>query len=148
MLFLMDREVSIGSLPPGPWLRGLESRGPLPVQPQNQETPETCFDYARARNGVKRRCWSSDAAQGSIRCGDSRTCSGGSGACLTLAWIQCSLNQSCAAEPDSLPTMPWSHGCKVPELLFNNLKGHPWLIHADEWRKQPQYCKVISLQLK
>ena len=24
---------------------------------------------------------------------------------------------------------------------------HPWLIHVDVWQK-PQYCKVISLQLK
>ena len=25
---------------------------------------------------------------------------------------------------------------------------HPWLIHVSVWRKPPQYCKVISLQLK
>ena len=25
---------------------------------------------------------------------------------------------------------------------------HLWLIHADVWQKPPQYCKVISLQLK
>ena len=25
---------------------------------------------------------------------------------------------------------------------------HPWLIHVDAWQKPPQYCKVISLQLK
>ena len=25
---------------------------------------------------------------------------------------------------------------------------HPWLIHVDVWQKPPQYCKVISLQLK
>ena len=25
---------------------------------------------------------------------------------------------------------------------------HPWLIHMDVWQKPPQYCKVISLQLK
>ena len=25
---------------------------------------------------------------------------------------------------------------------------HPWLIHMDAWQKPPQYCKVISLQLK
>ena len=24
----------------------------------------------------------------------------------------------------------------------------PWLIHVDVWQKPPQYCKVISLQLK
>ena len=28
--------------------------------------------------------------------------------------------------------------------------GHipPWLIHVNVWQKPPQYCKVISLQLK
>ena len=25
---------------------------------------------------------------------------------------------------------------------------HPWLIHINVWQKPPQYCKVISLQLK
>ena len=25
---------------------------------------------------------------------------------------------------------------------------YPWLNHVDEWQKPPQYCKVISLQLK
>ena len=25
---------------------------------------------------------------------------------------------------------------------------HPWLIHVIVWQKPPQYCKVISLQLK
>ena len=25
---------------------------------------------------------------------------------------------------------------------------HPWLIHVNLWPKPPQYCKVISLQLK
>ena len=25
---------------------------------------------------------------------------------------------------------------------------HSWLIHVDVWQKPPQYCKVISLQLK
>ena len=25
---------------------------------------------------------------------------------------------------------------------------YPWLIHVDVWQKSPQYCKVISLQLK
>jgi len=24
----------------------------------------------------------------------------------------------------------------------------PWLIHVNVWQKSPQYCKVISLQLK
>ena len=25
---------------------------------------------------------------------------------------------------------------------------HPWLIHVNVWQKSPQYCTVISLQLK
>ena len=25
---------------------------------------------------------------------------------------------------------------------------HSWLIHGNVWQKPPQYCKVISLQLK
>ena len=25
---------------------------------------------------------------------------------------------------------------------------HSWLIYANVWQKPPQYCKVISLQLK
>jgi len=25
---------------------------------------------------------------------------------------------------------------------------HPWLTHINVWQKPPQYCKVISLQLK
>ena len=25
---------------------------------------------------------------------------------------------------------------------------HSWLIHVNVWQKPPQYCKVISLQLK
>ena len=25
---------------------------------------------------------------------------------------------------------------------------HPWLNHVNVWQKPPQYCKVISLQLK
>ena len=25
---------------------------------------------------------------------------------------------------------------------------HPWLMHVNVWQKPPQYCKVISLQLK
>ena len=25
---------------------------------------------------------------------------------------------------------------------------HPWLIHVNVWQKPPQYCKVISLQIK
>ena len=26
--------------------------------------------------------------------------------------------------------------------------AHPWLIHVNVWQKTPQYCKIISLQLK
>ena len=25
---------------------------------------------------------------------------------------------------------------------------HPWLTHVEVWQNPPQYCKVISLQLK
>ena len=25
---------------------------------------------------------------------------------------------------------------------------HPWLIHVNVWQKPPQYCKIISFQLK
>ena len=25
---------------------------------------------------------------------------------------------------------------------------HPWLIHVNVWQKSPQYCNLISLQLK
>ena len=25
---------------------------------------------------------------------------------------------------------------------------HPWLIYVNVWEKPPQYCKVVSLQLK
>ena len=25
---------------------------------------------------------------------------------------------------------------------------HPWLIHVNVWQKPPQYCKLISFQLK
>jgi len=25
---------------------------------------------------------------------------------------------------------------------------HPWMIHVNVWQKPPQYCKVISFQLK
>ena len=25
---------------------------------------------------------------------------------------------------------------------------YPWLIHVSVWQKAPQYCKVISIQLK
>ena len=25
---------------------------------------------------------------------------------------------------------------------------HPWVIHVTVWQKLPQYCKVVSFQLK
>ena len=31
---------------------------------------------------------------------------------------------------------------------FGKNPKHPWLIHFNAWQKLPQYCKVISLQLK
>jgi len=57
------------------------------------------------------------------------------------------------------------HGAGYSELvLWDNPEGwggeggergfrmgghvHPWLIHVNVWQKPPQYCKVISLQLK
>ena len=30
----------------------------------------------------------------------------------------------------------------------HNVCVHPWLIHVNVWQKSPQYCKVISFQLK
>ena len=35
-------------------------------------------------------------------------------------------------------------GVQDGEHMWN----HPWLIHVNVWQKPPQYCKVISLQLK
>ena len=34
------------------------------------------------------------------------------------------------------------------KLNIQKTHVHPWLIHVDLWQKPPQYCKVISLQLK
>ena len=34
------------------------------------------------------------------------------------------------------------------EALEQGTQVHLWLIHVDAWQKPPQYCKVISLQLK
>ena len=34
------------------------------------------------------------------------------------------------------------------KLNIQKTHVHPWLIHVDVWQKPPQYCKVISLQLK
>ena len=42
------------------------------------------------------------------------------------------------------------HRCILPYLIKTNLRFrlHPLLIHVNVWQKLPQYCKVISLQLK
>ena len=34
------------------------------------------------------------------------------------------------------------------KILDGGTHVHLWLIHVDVWQKAPQYCKVISLQLK
>ena len=33
-------------------------------------------------------------------------------------------------------------------LQLKKGRYNPWLIHVNVWQKPPQYCKVISLQLK
>ena len=49
---------------------------------------------------------------------------------------------------------PKSWNCRRPsracswELNKKESHVHPWLMHANVWQKSPQYCKVISLQLK
>ena len=55
-------------------------------------------------------------------------------------------------------TIPKKKKCKKAKCLSEEAlqiaeKGreeyvHPWLIHVNIWQKPPQYCKVISLQLK
>ena len=56
----------------------------------------------------------------------------------------------------------WNRGLKTgalgqPEGWYGEGDGrgvhdgehvHPWLIYVNVWQKPPQYCKVISLQLK
>ena len=40
-------------------------------------------------------------------------------------------------------------GCKELDTTERlNWTVHPWLIYVNVWQKPPQYCKVISLQLK
>ena len=34
------------------------------------------------------------------------------------------------------------------EFQDGGTHAHPWVIHVNVWQKPPQYCKVISLQLK
>ena len=42
--------------------------------------------------------------------------------------------------------MGW--GGRYDRCLGRGTHVHPWLIHVSVWQKPPQYCKVISLQLK
>ena len=44
-----------------------------------------------------------------------------------------------AGDPGSIPESRRSPG---------GTHVHPWVIRVDVWQKPPQYCKVISLQLK
>ena len=39
-------------------------------------------------------------------------------------------------------------GREVGEGLRLETHVHPWLIHVNVWQKPPQFCNVISLQLK
>ena len=40
-------------------------------------------------------------------------------------------------------------GREVAERLrITGPRVHPWLMHVNVWQKPPQYCKVVSLQLK
>ena len=40
----------------------------------------------------------------------------------------------------------WEGGGRV--VQNGGTQVHPWLIHVNVWQKLPQYCKVVSLQLK
>jgi len=42
----------------------------------------------------------------------------------------------------------WDGGGEVGGRFRMGKHGHPRLIHVNVWQKPPQYCKVISLQLK
>jgi len=52
----------------------------------------------------------------------------------------------------------WCTGMTLRDGMGSEVQGrggsgcgthvHPWLIHVNVWQKPPQYCKVISLQLK
>ena len=42
----------------------------------------------------------------------------------------------------------WSGEVGGREVQDGGTHVHLWLIHVDVWQKTPQYCKVISLQLK
>ena len=50
----------------------------------------------------------------------------------------------------------WCTGMTLRDGMGREVRGgsgwgthvHPWLIHVNVWQKPPQYCKVISLELK
>ena len=50
----------------------------------------------------------------------------------------------------------WCTGMTLRDGMVREVRGRirmgntctPWLIHVNVWQKLPQYCKVISLQLK
>ena len=46
------------------------------------------------------------------------------------------------------PTYIPSNSIEVPQKTKNTGHVHPWLIHVNVWQNPPQYCKVISLQLR
>ena len=54
-------------------------------------------------------------------------------------------------------TQSWCSGITQRDGVGREVEGgvqdggthvHAWMIHVDVWQKLPQYCKVISLQLK
>ena len=42
----------------------------------------------------------------------------------------------------------WSRGGGRRGIQDGGTHMHPWQTHVNVWQKPPQYCKVISLQLK
>ena len=42
----------------------------------------------------------------------------------------------------------WGMGREVEGESGWGTQVYSWLIHVNVWQKPPQYCKVISLQLK
>ena len=43
---------------------------------------------------------------------------------------------------------PWKTSYDKPRQRIEKQRHHLWLTHVDVWQKPPQYCKVISLELK
>jgi len=39
-------------------------------------------------------------------------------------------------------------GLEIGALGLDGEHINPWLIHVNVWQEPPQYCEVISLQLK